>query len=670
MNKKKLIWLFLPVFSLIACNPSAISIPSDNNSKLKTQQQKPISSIIDNNNHEQSDDDDDDDQDLVNPNEQKSYLELAGLFKDGKRVKRDYYNLDRPDQDVTTYKNDYGDKFDYNYNKKKLPAFLELESEHKNAKIDASTLANLDKKAKAAGQMLYENAQKRFYSLPHLDNGKIDGLDINLVATNKKFPGVMVAGQNNAGPDRSGLPRVLTNPNYQNLAKRAVSFYYRDGARLDSKGGPASLVKFVNIHEGSATILDYKIEPDGSYPKTWYFITAAHVIANLKIANNYQKDGLWGTLNNFNPDDLQTNTWDLEIIKLNSDVNTDKIIAPTLDNDKDFKKVTIVVRDKNGVRNDGLDEQGNYVGIKPIGKMNIRTVLLGTDFFNFDLPSISKQKKIQDFGLALDVGIVEITFDSEDQARAITQDFYNDHLVHNLDYTDVLGDDYYKLPPNPFYSLGFPQFGYEAALKLNDKGKYPKSDKDSDIARTPWINKNRDLYSKIATNQFVDWKSLAGGSDFSTSWGYRNFVNRPGVSDILITAPIFGQQSLDVPYLKDGKIIKKHYLWTGLTTHIDNYVTAPGASGSGVYIGDKLYGIFAGSDSKSSASVITNLYSTGFNYQGYYGNYNLPAYDVIYGGFADQRKSYLSALRQMHQDDFNFKTALFDKGLNWNYKRK
>ncbi|AHH45271.1 Ig-specific serine endopeptidase MIP [Mesomycoplasma bovoculi] len=665
MNKKKLIWLFIPIFSLISCSSPTISTPLDNQKSQDTQ--KIASTIAPKDNFDQSDDDNDE---LVNPNEQKSYLELAGLFKDGKRVKRDYYKFDNPNKDVITYKNNYGNKFEYYYDKKTLPSFLQLESEHKDTKIDPSILADLDKKAKEVGQMLYQNAQKRFYSLPHLDNGKIDGLDINLVATNKKFPGVMVAGQNNVGPDRSGLPRVLANPNYQNLAKRAVSFYYRDGARFNSTSDPASLVKFVNIHEGSATILDYKIEPDGSYPKTWYFITAAHVIANLKIANNYQKDGLWGTLDNFNPNDLQTNTWDLEIIKLNSDVNTDKIISPTLDNPSDYKTVTLTVHDKNGVSNNGLDKQGNYTGLNPVGKMNIRTVLLGTDFFNLDLASISKQKEIQDFGLALDVGIVEITFDSEAQARLITQDFYDGHLANKLDKTDILSDDYYKLPPNPFYSLGFPQFKYESTLKLKDEDKYPKSNKDSDVARTPWINKNRDLYSKIASNQFVDWKSLAGGSDFSTSWGYRNFVNRPGVSDILITAPIFGQQSLDVPYLKDGKIVKKHYLWTGLTTHIDNYVTAPGASGSGVYIGDNLYGIFAGSDSKSSTSVITNLYSSGFDYKGYYGKYNLPAYDVIYGGFADQRKSYLSALRQMHHDDLNFKTALFDKGLNWDYKRK
>nr|WP_307926785.1 hypothetical protein [Mycoplasmopsis bovis] len=58
--------------------------------------------------------------------------------------------------------------------------------------------------------------------------------------------------------------------------------------------------------------------------------------------------------------------------------------------------------------------------------------------------------------------------------------------------------------------------------------------------------------------------------------------------------------------------------------------------------------------------------SPGKDYNKLFGNYNLPQYDLIYGGGKDQKNSYRQALEAKYKSNEwkNFKTKLFWKRLS------
>ncbi|WAM06381.1 hypothetical protein ONA23_05320 [Mycoplasmopsis cynos] len=54
--------------------------------------------------------------------------------------------------------------------------------------------------------------------------------------------------------------------------------------------------------------------------------------------------------------------------------------------------------------------------------------------------------------------------------------------------------------------------------------------------------------------------------------------------------------------------------------------------------------------------------SEGYDYKGLYGSYNLPQYDLIYGGGKDQSKSYREEMKKLYESK-NVKTELFPDGF-------
>ncbi|UWV77494.1 DUF31 family putative serine protease [Mycoplasmopsis cynos] len=68
------------------------------------------------------------------------------------------------------------------------------------------------------------------------------------------------------------------------------------------------------------------------------------------------------------------------------------------------------------------------------------------------------------------------------------------------------------------------------------------------------------------------------------------------------------------------------------------YAPGGGSSGSSVRNqNNKVVGIIHAGTFTARASVAAALRSNGFNYQGLFGEYNLPQYDVIYGTGKDQK---------------------------------
>ena len=108
--------------------------------------------------------------------------------------------------------------------------------------------------------------------------------------------------------------------------------------------------------------------------------------------------------------------------------------------------------------------------------------------------------------------------------------------------------------------------------------------------------------------------------------------------------------------------LNRWYNSWGLTYPIDYSNLEAGSSGS--MLRDKegyTVGIYFASDGRASIGLAQALYCEGFNYQGKYGKLNLEGYDLIEGGFPNQKISYKDNLKLIYGD--NYKTHLFPNGL-------
>nr|VZK65156.1 Membrane-associated lipoprotein [Mycoplasma feriruminatoris] len=95
------------------------------------------------------------------------------------------------------------------------------------------------------------------------------------------------------------------------------------------------------------------------------------------------------------------------------------------------------------------------------------------------------------------------------------------------------------------------------------------------------------------------------------------------------------------------------------------YAPSGGASGSSVRNNkNELIGVFHVANGSAKTGLATVFRSPGYNYQGLFGKYNLVEYDLIYGGAKHQINSYRYSLYRKYRDKPDFKTALFEKGLD------
>lgn len=79
--------------------------------------------------------------------------------------------------------------------------------------------------------------------------------------------------------------------------------------------------------------------------------------------------------------------------------------------------------------------------------------------------------------------------------------------------------------------------------------------------------------------------------------------------------------------------------------------------------------MFHSANQNAGAGLAVAFRSQGYDYKGVFkgaNTYELPQYDLIYGGGKDQKQgaSYREALKEIYKNDSNFKTWLFQKGLD------
>lgn len=417
-------------------------------------------------------------------------------------------------------------------------------------------------------------------------------------STNSIIPSV---GPNGVTPSE-GVPsnsefarNVLYTDVQAKQAKRTVGIsFYRDGRR--------------GINSGTGWILDYKLPNDNSsYPLTWYFATNVHVIQNLRVKNDVITPNRYENIPN-------------------SIYNTTEVTFTTL---KDYST------------NKNLSNFSNYVYTSIIPKVdnngisNVRTVMVGNDFLKTSPSQFSKLEKYQNNEEYADFAVMEVTFDNEEQAKTVTNNYANDKenqfrykkeslLAHP---EDIKKDDYSIVG----YPVVDPVWNYWSSTIAINRPK----------------NITEDEKKKL--------------SNLSSSGFYNTFKDRTGMFDATIGLSFFGTTYS----LQPTNNVSEYYLPWGLLYPTDYSALTQGSSGSMMMDSEGYtWGIHFMIDPDASISFSQALYSEGFNYGGAFGKYNLEGYDLIDGGFPNQKKSYRDGLIQLYGKDKDFKTNLYPNGAN------
>lgn len=642
-------------------------------------------------------------------------------FDKGKRVVEDQYQYDNPKEDLDYFNATFGGGVGTVISSQGNPDGLASWDPNNTKQFSDE----LNQKAKDENQPLPANAWFRGFSTPD-GHGKIHIPTSVRVPTTPALQ-VLPNGQIFGSPGEYGLPRVIPNDEYKKLINSAVSIAISNGhvwdkivdkdtgeerasqeeyqkgntKRVDAYVEPNQVIHRHDNFKGTFNIIDYKLTEDGSYPLTWYFITNAHVANALQVAHD-KGDGVYGRDEDvFDTYNRQYNTDRLAFFKLKSNVDEKTVIPFAQNKDVFYDTLDIKVRDKSGTPNNNQNYNSNNAislgdnNATIQDNLNARTIVIGTNPFKSKIGDFTNQDLWKDKEEFMDFAIVEITFDNEEQAKTITEEWYKTHSdpnTHKNDKTNIKNtitsdlnlldkNQYDNFGKNQLYSLGYPSTKFEKKsgtldqLRRDYTGKEDEFDTLVSYGLSPTVNKPTDLYYKTRSQDPKVLEKFKDGGDLSWSRSFRSFVNLPGVNDLFITTPYISNGTIKIRKYNPTthKFEETPYIFWGLGTNLSNMSGGTGMSGSGVYYKDKLYSLVFASDDRAATNISLNVRSYGHNYHNYYGSYNLPKYDLIYGdgtanGEGDQKKSYFDAMQKLsrshHTSYHNIKTYLFPNGFD------
>ncbi|BAP39783.1 Ig-specific serine endopeptidase MIP [Metamycoplasma canadense] len=399
---------------------------------------------------------------------------------------------------------------------------------------------------------------------------------------------------------------------------------------------------------GTMWILDFQINNKG-YPTKWYFGTNAHVARAIS-----------------------KNLVGFSITKINNDINVGQNFRISELDDN----ITKFVFEKTDA---------------------IKTFFVATDYLKTspkDFLTKEQAKKYNDVEEFADFAVVEIDFEkigdnwhaiSNDQpktndfklipnfnlAKEITNDYANKQDIHikfrsksylydykSIDFTPKITKGKLLENLDNLYAVGWP--GSITDFYLEPEKDYDQINRAKlGYSYSLWTNTDSKYYNARIT-QNESWPSsfkkedLDRGNFLSYQIGYRSFLNKPGILDSFIVTPLIG----NTLYTQDNK----RYFNMFLGYMPRRWAPTGGSSGSSIRNqNNELVSIYHATNSTARVGISIAFRSEGFDYQGLYGKYNLPQYDLIYGGGENQKKSYREALIQAYPK--LERTNLFKNGL-------
>ncbi|AZZ65329.1 hypothetical protein DMC14_000790 [Metamycoplasma phocicerebrale] len=408
--------------------------------------------------------------------------------------------------------------------------------------------------------------------------------------------------------------------------------------------------KEMTTESGTMWILDYQIDDSKKsdsnwYPTKWYFGTNSHVAK--AITNN---------LNGFS------------ITKLRSDIKVGQKLRIS---QMDDNIVNYNFNDTGAIRKvfDGID----YLQTSPsmyLTEKQKNELSDVEEFADFAVLEIDFSK-IKDYS-ALSNDLLVNEFDKNDFnfankiAKTITNDYANEE--NKLNHIKFRKKSYltdYKAIDFPLkgnindldllYILGWPSSKEDYYLEKYIDDDQRNREFQSGGNFSLWTNSQSKYYGIKINDGSYSKEQLDRGDWLSYQLGYRTFTNMPGIIDTFIGVPKLGKDF----YYVDGK----RYVNMALAYSPRRYAPIGGASGSSVRNqNNELMAVYYGSNKFINAGLAVALRSEGFDYKGLYGRYNLPQYDLIYGGGREQKNSYRQALKNLYESQ-NIKTNLFNQGL-------
>lgn len=179
-------------------------------------------------------------------------------------------------------------------------------------------------------------------------------------------------------------------------SKRTVSLRF-------SNGGASNM--------GTGWILNYKLTEDGSYPLTWYFGTNSHVIQNLKVKGDILTPERYENENEM----MNTYVLDMRGIK-NPQLN--KEYSNSVDDYDSFFSVGVFPK---------------YDETKKMSS-NLKTIFIGNDYLKTSPSMFSTSPRWKNSEEYIDFAVLEVTFDTVEQAKTVTHDYANLNVNDQFKY--------------------------------------------------------------------------------------------------------------------------------------------------------------------------------------------------------------------------------------------
>lgn len=407
----------------------------------------------------------------------------------------------------------------------------------------------------------------------------------------------------------SRAKETIPNEWYRKILKNSVAFYFLNRSVDDKKINYDNLETTPGQKYGTGWILDYKKTEDGSYPLTWYFSTNVHVAKNLFSNQNY---GDYAKASKYN------------------NLITEKFIL--------YKYATAGIKSSYG------NKIGEYIDHNSPWWIDIdipkaKLLYMANDYL------ITKPADFQakDFDAnaeeVLDFAVIEITFNTEKDARITTHDYAekNDQQLKFRSSSYIKNPVLWKAPE--FYTAGFPKIGLEKNYPIASNNKRLS---ETDLSWTVFHSSNKRI---PLTQEIIDQGAPFSGSKWSTT-----FQRYEEILDLSLVLKNLNMQIYG----------KKHY-FSGLAYAFRESAMDPGSSGSVVINKqNEIFALIFSQWQNSDIGVASALKSERYLYSNI-SNFYIPEYDIIYGGGADQKTSYKQALEKYLP---NTKTFLFPDGFN------
>lgn len=497
-------------------------------------------------------------------------------------------------------------------------SFNPLQDYDNGVKVTEQQKQFFDEKAKALSQESYDKAALKGFTLPIYKENSNEVLGLSVKEGN---PTLQHSSLASSVTKAGGTSRILGGNKYKEIALQTISVGF-----LRQIEGRTRTVS------GTMWILDYVPTTNGTYPTKWYFATNAHVAKELLT----DLVGISFTFLNPNADIAKQQ----KLIKLDSDYTSLNIPG---NNDTNF----------------------------------INTVYVATDFLNSkpsDFLTPAQADKYKETDEFIDFAVFEVDFEklvnvqdaflqqggqtedkkekiesAADLAKKVTNDYANNKEKHIKFLKTSYLQNFEKIKgpilDNSKWQDSLYAVGYPVDVPQQIDGDY------NQLGNSLWTNS---FYALLADEQKKDPKFQDLGNLLSKHLGYRSFIDKAGVVDGFIAIP-----KVDGLPLQYGN---KHYWNMALEYSLFNFAAGGGSSGSSVRNqNNEIVGIIHLGNQRALVSVAAALRSEGYNYNGLYGKYNLPQYDLIFGGGKDQKSSYRQALVTKYGE--SFKTNIFNESV-------